>query len=192
MFTDDLPLHTADRAASALIMRGLLFDWSLFRRMYRHSLLTISVRVTGPDPTTAASFALGVRGFQNFDRGFLRRFMCLPPWTGGEICRRERKTGTSSPRSSEKMRSLAALGMTHRHSQLSAPPVWYSVTRVSKKFFSFLRSMTSLIHGNGFSAPGYSCLMPICAQRRLAMNFRYSLNWAAFRPSTPRGMVSCA
>ena len=39
-----------------------------------------------------------------------------------------------------------------RQSHDSAPPVWYSVTRVSKKFFSFLRSIISLIHGNGFSA----------------------------------------
>ena len=37
-------------------------------------------------------------------------------------------------------------------SQLSAPPVWYSITRVSKKFFSFLRSIISAIHGNGLSA----------------------------------------
>jgi hypothetical protein len=37
-------------------------------------------------------------------------------------------------------------------SQLSAPPVWYSVTRVSKKFFSFLRSIISAIQGNGLSA----------------------------------------
>ena len=35
----------------------------------------------------------------------------------------------------------------------SAPPVWYSVTRVSKKFFSLPKSMVSLIHGNGFLAP---------------------------------------
>ena len=39
-------------------------------------------------------------------------------------------------------------------SQLSAPPVWYSMTRVSKKFFSFLRSIISDIHGNGLFAPG--------------------------------------
>ena len=36
----------------------------------------------------------------------------------------------------------------------SAPPVWYSMTRVSKKFLSFLRSIISLIHGNGFSSFG--------------------------------------
>src|SRR5688572_33116890 len=39
-------------------------------------------------------------------------------------------------------------------SQLSAPPVWYSITRVSKKLRSFLRSIISLIHGNGLLAPG--------------------------------------
>jgi hypothetical protein len=33
----------------------------------------------------------------------------------------------------------------------SRPPVWYSVTRVSKKFFSFERSVDWLIQGKGFS-----------------------------------------
>jgi|GEM_PF-2394692 len=35
--------------------------------------------------------------------------------------------------------------------QSNVPPTLYSVTRVSKKFFSLLRSTASLIHGNGFS-----------------------------------------
>src|SRR2546423_11503492 len=39
------------------------------------------------------------------------------------------------------------------YSQLSAPPVWYSITRVSTKFLSFLRSVISLIQGNGLLAP---------------------------------------
>ncbi len=34
------------------------------------------------------------------------------------------------------------------HSKALEP--WYSVTRVSKKFFSLARSIVSLIHGNGF------------------------------------------
>src|SRR3990172_4442654 len=75
-------------------------------------------------------------------------------------------------------------------SHVNAPPVWYSVTRVSKKFFSFFRSSSSLIHGKGLVAPGYCSGRPIWAQRRLAMKRRYSLNITAFRPSTPRGMVS--
>jgi len=53
----------------------------------------------------------------------------------------------------------------------NAPPLWYSVTRVSKKFFSFLRSSTSDIHGNGFTAPGHCSGSPICWQRRLATNW---------------------
>src|SRR5690606_15399849 len=77
-------------------------------------------------------------------------------------------------------------------SQLSAPPVWYSITRVSKKLRSFVRSIISLIQGKGFEAPGKSVSRPICWQRRLAMKRRYSLNIGAFRPSTPRGMVSSA
>ena len=55
------------------------------------------------------------------------------------------------------------------HSQLSAPPVWYSITRVSKKFRSFFRSVISLIHGNGLSVASNSGSTPICWQRRLAM-----------------------
>ena len=39
-------------------------------------------------------------------------------------------------------------------SQLSVPPVWYSITRVSKKFRSFFRSIISAIHGKGFSSCG--------------------------------------
>ena len=38
-------------------------------------------------------------------------------------------------------------------SQFNEPALWYSVTRVSKKFFSFDRSIVSLIHGNGFAEP---------------------------------------
>lgn len=34
--------------------------------------------------------------------------------------------------------------------QFNWPPTWYSVTRVSKKFFSFDRSIASDIQGNGF------------------------------------------
>ena len=37
-------------------------------------------------------------------------------------------------------------------SQDKAPPDWYSMTRVSKKFRSFLRSIISLIQGKGFSS----------------------------------------
>ena len=55
------------------------------------------------------------------------------------------------------------------HSQFSAPPVWYSITRVSKKLRSFFRSIISLIHGNGLSPASNSGSMPICWQRRFAM-----------------------
>jgi len=47
-------------------------------------------------------------------------------------------------------------------SQLSAPPVWYSMTRVSKKFFSFLRSIISDIQGKGLDAPENNRSSPIC------------------------------
>ena len=54
-------------------------------------------------------------------------------------------------------------------SQDRAPPDWYSITRVSKKLRSFLRSIISLIHGNGFSSLGNNVSSPICVARRLAM-----------------------
>ncbi len=50
-----------------------------------------------------------------------------------------------------------------------APPDWYSITRVSKKLRSFLRSIISLIHGKGFSSLGKRVSSPICVARRLAM-----------------------
>ena len=37
---------------------------------------------------------------------------------------------------------------------LRAEDFWYSVTRPSKKFCSFLTSIISASHGNGFSKPG--------------------------------------
>ena len=58
------------------------------------------------------------------------------------------------------------------YSQFSAPPVWYSVTRVSKKLRSFFRSIISLIHGNGFSSCANIASRPICWARRLAIKRR--------------------
>jgi hypothetical protein len=55
------------------------------------------------------------------------------------------------------------------YSQFSAPPFWYSITRVSKKFFSFFKSIASDIQGNGFSVSSNTRCSPSCAQRRLAM-----------------------
>ncbi len=55
------------------------------------------------------------------------------------------------------------------YSQDSAPPDWYSMTRVSKKLRSFLRSIISLIQGKGFSSLGNKVSSPICVARRLAM-----------------------
>ena len=53
-------------------------------------------------------------------------------------------------------------------SQVREPAVWYSVTRVSKKFFSLLRSMVCAIHGNGFSR-SYCLGRPMRSMRRSAM-----------------------
>ena len=50
-------------------------------------------------------------------------------------------------------------------SQESAAPTWYSVTLVSKKFFSFVRSIVSLIQENGLADP-------YCAGRLILSNRR--------------------
>lgn len=54
------------------------------------------------------------------------------------------------------------------YDQSSDPPLWYSVTCVSKKFFSLLRSVCSDIHGNGFSVP-YCSGRSNCPNLRSAM-----------------------
>jgi hypothetical protein len=66
------------------------------------------------------------------------------------------RPATGDPRTATEARDPhgSAPFLRPRQSQLSAPPVWYSMTRVSKKFFSFFRSIISDIHGNGFVAPG--------------------------------------
>jgi hypothetical protein len=70
-----------------------------------------------------------------------------------------------------KCQDSSACDRTHvrPQSQDKAPPLWYSMTRVSKKFRSFFKSIISLIHGNGFSSFGKSSSRPICVARRLAM-----------------------
>ena len=51
----------------------------------------------------------------------------------------------------------------------SAEDFWYSVTRPSKKFCSFLTSIISASQGNGFSKPGLSISKPTPLRRRSAM-----------------------
>lgn len=50
-----------------------------------------------------------------------------------------------------------------------AEAFWYSVTRPSKKFCSFLMSIISASHGKGFWIPGWSGLSPQPSRRRSAM-----------------------
>ncbi len=64
---------------------------------------------------------------------------------------------------------FASSSIIFSHSQLSAPPVWYSITRVSKKLRSFFKSIISLIHGKGFSSCANIGSRPICCARRFAM-----------------------
>src|SRR5579871_756912 len=76
------------------------------------------------------------------------------------------------------------------YSQVNEPPLWYSITRVSKKFFSFFKSIASLIHGNGFSDGGNTGSSPSCPQRRFAMKCIYCSHSAADKPRNPFGIVS--
>ncbi len=76
------------------------------------------------------------------------------------------------PRRSAESRVLkesVMCGVFRTQSQDRAPPVWYSITRVSKKLRSFFRSIISLIHGNGFSSWGNKASRPICVARRFAI-----------------------
>ena len=76
-----------------------------------------------------------------------------------------RKPGPRAARIPSRDTGAAPTGV---QSQVREPAVWYSVTRVSKKFFSLLRSMICAIHGNGFSRP-YCPDSPMRSIRRSAM-----------------------
>src|SRR3989344_6151085 len=78
-----------------------------------------------------------------------------------------------------------------RNYHLSDPAFLYSVTLVSKKFFSFFRSIISLIHGNGLAAL-YTFARPIRSSLRSAMYCKYSSMTPAFSPRMPFGKQSCA
>jgi len=80
--------------------------------------------------------------------------------------RAERGCAMAEPNASRKREYRWA---STNQSQFNVPPVWYSITRVSKKLRSFFKSIISLIHGNGFSSFGKSASSPICTARRLAM-----------------------
>src|SRR5688500_15923972 len=82
---------------------------------------------------------------------------------------RNGSSGRCSARANLELSYLLASIAVFLQSQESAPPVWYSITRVSKKLRSFLRSIISLIQGNGFSSFGKSASRPICVARRFAM-----------------------
>lgn len=57
----------------------------------------------------------------------------------------------------------------HQKSSSRAPAPWYSVTRVSKKFFTFVRSIVSVIHGKGLRAFPKLAGKPIEVNRRFAI-----------------------
>src|SRR5690606_17732220 len=75
-------------------------------------------------------------------------------------------------------------------SQSRVEPDWYSITLVSKKFFSFCRSIASDIHGNGLSTSANTGRSPSWSHRRLVMKCMYCAHSSALSPRMPRGMVS--
>src|SRR3989344_7887742 len=68
-----------------------------------------------------------------------------------------------------------------RNYHFSDPAFLYSVTLVSKKFFSFFKSIISLIHGNGLDAPN-TFASPMRSNLRSAMYCKYSSMTLAFSP----------
>ena len=105
----------------------------------------------------------------------LHGFLCAQSdsWRWTRVQRHEQGKSTTTPRERVFVGVVNKFGdmcVYKRHqSQDRAPPDWYSITRVSKKLRSFLRSIISLIHGKGFSSLGKSASKPICVARRLAM-----------------------
>jgi hypothetical protein len=115
----------------------------------------------------------------------MRRFTPLPSCASDSIRCADAGEVNGDARASEALdgsaQDLAILGIMwvdlidlgcagfQAQSQDSAPPVWYSMTRVSKKLRSFFRSIISLIQGKGFSSLGNKASKPICTARRLAM-----------------------
>jgi hypothetical protein len=143
------------------------------RRAFRAGLRAVDLRAAGFFLAAGFRFAAGLRARAFFAVDLRAAFFATFLAISNSRCR----TG----------------GLTRAlHSQDSAPPVWYSMTRASKKLRSFFRSIISLIQGNGLFAPGKSGSRPICWHRRFEIYRRYSLNMGAFKPSTPRGIVSSA
>jgi hypothetical protein len=99
------------------------------------------------------------------------RYGSSRPDTVNQVASRACRFCVGTSRSANLDLSLWPSALPHpaHQSQDSAPPDWYSMTRVSKKLRSFFRSIISLIHGNGFSSFGKSSSKPICVARRLAM-----------------------
>ncbi len=103
----------------------------------------------------------------------LHGFLCVQndSWRWTRVQRHEQGKSTTTPRTRVFVGVVNKFGdmyLSHQ-SQDRAPPDWYSMTRVSKKLRSFLRSIISLIQGNGFSSLGNRASKPICVARRLAM-----------------------
>ncbi len=149
---------------AAVVCGGLVFHSLLFR------LSLDSWRVVAPSPILSSYSYAQVRGAKwSCPCCYHLRVVCAAALPRAAAVHR---LGAPFQHSVKTFQCLLKTYVTRNQSQLSAPPVWYSITRVSKKFFSFFRSMISLIHGKGLLAPGYSSFRPIWVRRRLAMNLR--------------------
>jgi len=71
----------------------------------------------------------------------------------GECPMRTLRPGLWGAREGRAPRRPPQIGFWLRDYHSSEEAVWYSVTRVSKKFFSFCRSIVSLIQGKGLREP---------------------------------------
>ena len=101
----------------------------------------------------ANSFPSGATGLHEIDISIGSKHLRVtltPSWRGADC----RQAAPTSRRETSTCRHSAPfcpfLPVPGPQSQTSEAPCWYSVTRVSKKFFSLLRSVDCDIQGNGF------------------------------------------
>ncbi|MFM2405023.1 MAG: hypothetical protein RL223_2903, partial [Pseudomonadota bacterium] len=163
----------AGTASARLLRRCRLLGRSLFRSCHDTLLDQVAeqtrpARAVGPSSVQPAHCTGAPGGRMNGVAG-----RPGPPQAAGSLDNNRQTTGLPGPERSVPVSAgpqrSGRRGRQPLQSQLSAPPDWYSMTRVSKKLRSFFRSIISLIQGNGFSSFGKSGSRPICVARRLAM-----------------------
>jgi hypothetical protein len=146
--------------SSRLFSGGLLGCWLLSRNNLLHDCFFSSGFLLGRGGLfRSCHFVLldQVAKSTSSSKGLVKRFSALQSCEciHVRLQRVEFSEKTLSPRRGAENRVFKEgnmCGVFRTQSQDRAPPVWYSMTRVSKKLRSFLRSIISLIQGNGFSS----------------------------------------